>query len=66
MADKDVEDVIEYKKIKCPRCNSDKVLIYHTEAETENNLRIRRHKCQNCQTTFKSVETLKIDLPRLH
>lgn len=66
MDDKDVENVIVYKKIECPRCGSDNVLVYHTETETKLKLRIRRHKCQDCQNTFKSIETLKIDSPQSH
>lgn len=44
---------VPYVTVTCPKCGSDQVRVTSTRRP------IRRHKCRECQHTFKSVEARK-------
>jgi len=46
--------VVIYHRIKCPKCNSDKVPVYDSS-----HIPVRYHKCADCGHSFKSVEAKK-------
>lgn len=46
----EVPDVVEYPKLKCPRCSSKNVVITRTDKPN------RYHKCRQCGFNFRSVE----------
>lgn len=43
--------VVYYQRVKCPGCGSKDCPVYSSD-----DLPIRRHRCKNCDLTFKSVE----------
>jgi len=49
--DKNRKDVVQYIKMKCPKCYSEHIRIYSTR-----DLPIRHHKCLDCGHKFDSIE----------
>lgn len=45
------DQVVRYKKLRCPKCGSTNVPVYSSR-----DIPIRHHKCANCGHTFKSIE----------
>jgi len=45
------DQVVRYIKIRCPKCDSDRVPVYSSR-----DLPVRYHKCSACGHTFKSIE----------
>jgi len=52
---REVPTAIMYVKTRCPKCNSDKVPVTHTDPQT-GSVKVRQHKCTDCEWSFQSVE----------
>jgi len=49
--------VTTFKKTECPYCQSLKTAVYHTEQMGV--IRVRYHKCNECNAIFQSHQTVR-------
>jgi len=54
---KDQDQLVRFIRVRCPKCDGIQVPVEHTNPEIDGKI-IRRHKCLDCNHTFKSIECI--------